>query len=184
MSRGRGRTLPIVVGTVALAAWSSGCLPEVETTPTSTLPAVIPSTTLVPIELGGSPNDGAADDVAEFTGVTLDGSEHTLRSDDPNVPFVGDEPAEIQRINGLAMDGDCEQLRDTLEFWLSFVDDEPDDEQDTGPAVGDVEGAEASGADTSNASSRSSSRRASLFARAAFDAIAFIQCGAPPATSP
>ena len=175
------RVLPVTVSVLALAAWSSGCLPEVETAPTSTLPAVAPSTTLVPIELGGSAADDGSGDIAEFTGLTLDGSEHTLRSDDPSVPFVGDEPAEIRRISDLAVEGDCEQLHSTLEFWLSFVDDDPVEDPGVDPAAAVAEGAEASGADSSTASS---SRRASLYGRAAFDAIVFIECGAPPTASP
>lgn len=181
MPRGRRRVLPIATWVVVLAAWSSGCLPEVETAPTSTLPAVTPSTTLVPIELGGSATDDGSADIAEFTGLTLDGSEHTLRSDDPSVPFVGDEPAEIRRISDLAVEGDCEQLHSTLEFWLSFVDDDPVEDPGVDPAAAVAEGAEASGADSSTASS---SRRASLYGRAAFDAIVFIECGAPPTASP
>ncbi len=145
------------MGAFGLAIGLSGCLDDDVTTarPTATLAPVTPSTTHVPVELGDEAPD--AERVRVHAAPMLDGEIHVLRSDDPATPFHDGEPVELRRINELAVAGDCDQLHDTLEFWLRFVDDATDD---------DIDDDERAGA-----------RRSSVFARAAFDAIAFIECG-------
>jgi hypothetical protein len=135
---------------VAVALCSAACLPEVDAPTPSTMPAAAPATTLVPIDLGGV-RAVDHDQPVEFTGPMLDGTELTVRSDDPSVRFVDGEPAEIRRITDLAAGGECEQLHATVQFWLSYATDD----DDTGDAAG---------------------RRASLFGRAAYDAIIFVGC--------
>ncbi|CAN5475967.1 hypothetical protein BH23ACT3_BH23ACT3_01240 [soil metagenome] len=151
---------------VALAGsamlWTTACLPEVDAPPPTAMPTVAPDTTLVPIDIGGP--SGVDHELAEFTGPMLDGTELTLRSDDPSVRFVDGEPAEIRRITDLAVDGECEQLHATLEFWLGYAAD-PEFDRDSGddPNGGDV-------------SDDGTGQQASLFGRAAYDAIVFVGC--------
>lgn len=143
-----------------------GCLDDDVTgpRPTSTLAPVAPSTTLVPVEFGEPADDSRT--VDRHAAPMLDGELHVLRSDDPATPFVDGEPAEIRRITQLAVDRECDQLHDALDFWLRFVPDEmvaPDQTVADGTTADEA----AAGA-----------RRASVFARAAYDAIAFVRCGA------
>lgn len=174
--------MPITgVLTIVVLLSAASCLPESETEPPSTLSPPLPSTTLVPIDLGGT-SEAADDTVRTFTGPMLDGSLLIVSSDDPTVPFVGDEPAEIIRITDLAVAGDCGQLREVLEFWLGFADEESESEPDEAATTQDS--SDPDDPDEVDAPRPetvvTTGRRASLFARAAFDAIAFIGCGETP----
>lgn len=165
-----------MIGVVTVAATvvvvPSACLGDELTptaAPTSTLAPVAPSTTLVPVELGEGERPDS-ERVSVHAAPMLDGETHVLRSDDPATPFLDGEPAELRRIHELAIAGDCEQLHDTLDFWLRFIDD--------AAAVDDTDDDDTD--DDTDDDDRSAARRTSVFARAAFDAIAFIECGPRP----
>lgn len=132
----------------------------------ATTELVPPATTLVPVDIRPAP--ATTEPLVElYLGLMLDGRTHVLRADDPAVFFVAGVPLEIRRIDGLAANGSCDGLRQALDRWLPIAEalDELEQSSDDDESTDDP------------ARVLEVVRQASVYARAAFDALATLGCG-------